>query len=122
MPQTVVQGAMLQCIFGAAPGTLNVLPINRIMIGGVPAANMMDNKPFVNIMPFGMCTSPSNPTVIAKFGAPSPCTPMTMAPWIMPSTTLCGPAPLLNNTGKLMCAFGGLISITFPGQINTMSS
>jgi len=30
----VCSGATLQCSFGAAPGTLMVLPINRVMVGG----------------------------------------------------------------------------------------
>jgi hypothetical protein len=27
--------------------------------------------------------------------------------------------PALNNTSKCMCAWGGVISITFPGQVTT---
>jgi hypothetical protein len=37
---------------------------NRVMTDNVPE-NIMDNKPFVNILPFGMCQSPSNPAVAA---------------------------------------------------------
>jgi hypothetical protein len=51
---------MLQCTWGA-PSSLVVLPVNRVMTSFVPAANIMDHKPMVNIMPFGMCTSPANP-------------------------------------------------------------
>ena len=51
----VVNGAMLTCTMGAAPSSLVVLPANRTMAGGVPAANIMDYTPMVNIMPFGMC-------------------------------------------------------------------
>ncbi|NWD53110.1 PAAR-like protein, partial [Pseudomonas gingeri] len=38
----VCSGATLQCSFGAAPGTLNVLPINRALTSSMPAANIMD--------------------------------------------------------------------------------
>ena len=56
MGNLVCGGAMLQCSFGAAPGTLMVLPANMVMTA-MPIANIMDNKPMVNIMPFGMCNS-----------------------------------------------------------------
>lgn len=122
MGQAVTTGAMMQCIFGLAPSTLNVLPINRIMIGGKPAANILDNKPYVNIVPFGLCRSLANPTVIAKKGVPSPCTPMTFAPWLIGTpVTMVGPMPILNNTSKLVCSYGGMINILFPGQVNVMA-
>jgi hypothetical protein len=37
---------------------LNVLPINRVKTT-MTIANIMDNKPFMNIMYFAMCTSPA---------------------------------------------------------------
>jgi hypothetical protein len=69
MPQQVVAGAVTMCTFGAAPSTLNVLPVNKTLTGGPPAANIMDNKPMVNIVPFGMCMSLANPTVAAATAA-----------------------------------------------------
>lgn len=112
------------CPFGMAPSVLNVLPNNKT-ISNMPIANIMDNKPFVNIMPFGMCTSMANPAVAsataAAFGAltPMPCTPMITAPWAPGSpTVLIGGAPALNNTCKLICNFGGVIQITNPAVTN----
>ncbi len=61
MPPNVTTGAMLMCTFGMAPSTLNVLPTNRVLIGGQPAATIMDCMPMVNIPPFGMCTVPVQP-------------------------------------------------------------
>ena len=54
-----------------------VLPINRVL-GATPLANIMDNKPMLNILPFGMCSSPANPMVAAATATrPSACsTPM----------------------------------------------
>ncbi len=116
MGQSVCGGAMLKCSFGIAPGTLNVLPLNRVKTA-MPIANIMDNKPFVNIMPFGMCTSPANPTVIAAMGSPMPCIPVTAAPWMPGSpTVLLGNMPALNNSSKLMCTWGGIIEVVVPGQ------
>ena len=122
----VCMGAMLQCSFGAAPSSLVVLPANRTMTM-TPAANIMDNKPLVNIMPFGMCSSPSNPTVAAATAAalgvltPMPCVPLTPAPWVVGApTVLIGKMPALNNTSKLMCAWGGVIQVVNPGQTKMM--
>ena len=86
MPMHVCSGALLQCTFGVAPSTLVVLPVNRMMTSFMPAANIMDNKPMVNIMPFGMCTSLANPSVATATSAamgvltPMPCIPVIQAP------------------------------------------
>ena len=65
MPMHVVNTAQLMCSQGMAPSALVVLPLNRVMSGNQPAANIMDYKPMVNILPFGMCRSPANPVVAA---------------------------------------------------------
>ena len=126
MPQQVTSGALLQCTFGVAPSTLNVLPQNKLLTGGPPAANIMDNKPIANIPPFGMCQSLANPTVAAATAAasgvltPMPCVPVIPAPWSPGSATmLIGNMPALNNTCICNCAWGGVISITSPGQTAT---
>lgn len=127
MGMCVCAGAMMMCSFGAAPSSLVVLPANRTLAGGPPAANIMDNKPFVNIPPFAMCMSMANPAVASATAAalgvltPMPCTPMTAAPWVPGApTVLIGNMPALNNSSKLMCSFGGVIQITVPGQFQTM--
>ncbi|WP_295520858.1 DUF4280 domain-containing protein [Limnohabitans sp. Rim8] len=127
MGQQVCTGAMTKCTFGVAPGALMVIPISRVMAGGPPAANIMDNKPMANVMPFGMCQSMANPMVAAATAAalgvlvPMPCIPMTMAPWVPGApTVLLGNMPALNNSSKLMCMWGGVISINLPGQFTVM--
>ncbi|HEY6880495.1 MAG TPA: DUF4280 domain-containing protein [Polyangiales bacterium] len=115
-------GATLQCSFGAAPSTLAVLPINRVL-AGTPVANIMDGKPLLNVLPFGTCMSMANPMVAAATAAalgvltPMPCLPMTMAPWVpgVP-TTLIGNMPALDMNSKLMCNWGGVIQILAPGE------
>ena len=123
----VNMGASTMCTMGLAPGTLLVLPKNRVMAEGKPAANIMDNIPFVNILPFGMCKSPANPAVAAATAAalgvltPMPCTPVVPAPWAPGApTVLIANFPALNNTSKCMCAFAGVISITNPGCTKVM--
>ena len=126
MGQLVTTGAMMMCTFGAAPATLNVLPTNKTMAGGMAAATIMDNKPMVNIPTFGTCMSMANPTVASATAAalgvltPMPCVPMTSAPWTPGSpTVMIGNMPALNNTCKCMCNWGGVISISNPGQMTT---
>jgi hypothetical protein len=126
MGQLVVQGAMMSCSFGMAPATLNVLPEKLVMASNMPVANIMDHKPNVNIMPFGMCQSLANPQVAAATSAaqgvltPQPCIPVTTAPWAPGSPmVLVKNQPALNNTSKCMCNWGGVIQITNPGQVMT---
>ena len=127
MAVQVVMGATLQCSFGAAPSVLSVLPVNCTLNSSVPAASIMDHKPMVNIMPFGMCTSLANPTVAAATSAalgvltPMPCIPATVAPWVPGSpTVLIGNMPALSNLSTCMCTWAGVISVTNPGQVTTM--
>ena len=122
MGQQVCMGATLQCSFGVAPSSLVVLPQNRTLTG-VPDANIMDNKPFANVLPFGVCSSPANPTVAAATAAalgvltPMPCVPVIPAPWVPGApTVLLGNMPTLNNSSKLMCVWGGVIQVVAPGQ------
>lgn len=126
MGQQVCMGGMMMCSFGVAPSSLVVLPANRVMAGGPPAANIMDHAPIVNVPPFGMCQSPSNPTVAAATAAamgvltPMPCVPVTAAPWVVGApTVLIGNMPALNSTSKLMCSWGGVIQLTYAGQVTT---
>lgn len=122
MGQQTCMGAMIKCTFGAAPASLMVLPTSLVMTG-VPDANIMDNKPMVNVLPFGTCMSMANPMVAAATAAalgvltPMPCIPMTVAPWVPGApTVLLGNMPALNNSSKLMCCWGGVIGIDVPGQ------
>jgi hypothetical protein len=121
----VCMGATLQCSFGVAPSALMVLPQNRVLTGPVPpAANIIDNKPLVNILPFGMCSSLANPTVASATAAalgvltPMPCIPVTPAPWAPGSpTVLIGNMPALNHTSKSLCMWAGVIQVVQPGQM-----
>ena len=123
MGQFVCGGATLKCSFGVAPGMLMVLPANQTL-GAMPYANIMDSKPGVNILPFGMCQSMANPAVAAATAAkggtptPAPCVPATAAPWAPGSPTiLVANMPALNNQSKCLCSFGGVIEIVNAGQM-----
>jgi hypothetical protein len=127
VPIQVVNGASLMCSFGVAPSTLVVLPVNKVMSGNQPAANIQDHIPMTNIMPFGMCSAPTNPTVIAATAAklgvfsPAPCIPATSAPWIPGApTVMLGSQPALDNTCTCMCQWLGVVSVASPGQTTEM--
>jgi hypothetical protein len=126
MPMQVVNGATLMCPFGVAPSTLVVTPENRVLSGSQPAANIMDFVPMKNILPFGMCTTPSNPQVAAATAAamgvltPQPCIPVT-SPWKPGApTVLIAGMPALDNVSTCQCAWGGVITVVNPGQMTEM--
>ncbi|MFT3721518.1 DUF4280 domain-containing protein [Pseudorhodoferax sp.] len=127
MPHHVCNGATLGCSFGLAPGTLAVLPLRRMLTRSQPAATVMDHQPLVNVMPFGACTTPSNPAVAAATAAalgvltPMPCMPVTPAPWVPgTATVLEGGVPVLNSTSTLQCVWGGTIRVLAPGQMTEL--
>ena len=120
----VCGGAVLSCPFGAAPSTFLVTPEKKVL-SNMPLATIDDNKPMVNVMPFGMCSSMANPQVAAATAAalgvltPMPCMPVITAPWTPGSpTVLIGGKPALNQTSKLICNWGGVIQVVNPGTTN----
>ncbi|TWI69397.1 uncharacterized protein DUF4280 [Pseudoduganella lurida] len=127
MASQVAMGALMKCSFGAAPASLAVLPVNRVLAEGPPAANIMDHQPLVNILPFGVCQSPANPVVAAATAAalgvltPMPCVPATAAPWTPgAATVLIANMPALDNTSKCLCNWGGVIAFTHAATTKTM--
>ncbi len=123
----VVNTGMAMCSFGVAPTPLTFLPLHKLISSNMPAGNIMDHAPFLNIKPFGMCTSMANPKVAAATAkslgvlTPQPCTPITPAPWIPGSpTVMLNNMPTLSNSCKCMCVFAGIINIIVPGQFTHM--
>jgi len=99
MANPVVTGAMCQCTFGAAPGTLSVTTQQQGM-SKMPVGTIMEKV----VTPFGVCT------VVPA--APTPCTP-AITSWIpggAPTVMISG-KPMLTNMCKGICAKGGVISI-----------
>ncbi len=129
MGQVVTTGANMVCSFGAGAATLNVTSQQTVMVSGKPVATIQDAGSMINIPPFGMCSSLANPQVAAATAAalgvltPQPCVPQPAGAWI-PSGATCtvGGKPCLTNDCKLMCAYGGNITITTPGQMSTSVS
>jgi uncharacterized protein DUF4280 len=124
MPKLVVNGATLACSMGSSPAKLSVLPGDETYGGSNPAATVQDMKPGVNLAPFGMCSSPSNPQVAAATAAalgvltPQPCVPAAAGPWTPGSKSVAvavGPA-VLSDVCQCVCQWGGQIQVQDAGQ------
>ena len=123
MALQVVNSAQLLCSFGTSPSNLTVLPLNRTSVDNQPEATIQDFVPMVNVLPFGMCVSPSNPQVAAATAAamgvltPQPCLPATASPWApgCATVTIAG-QPALDSISSCTCLWGGVVSIPNPGQ------
>jgi hypothetical protein len=123
MAKLVVQGASLSCSMGNAPSQLSVLPIHAVEGDSASAANIQDMQPIVNIAPFGMCMSMTNPQVAAATSAaqgvltPQPCVPMTTTPWTPGSQSVTvGGQPAVSDACQLACQWGGQIQVESAGQ------
>lgn len=124
MGQLVVNNAVCTCAMGVAPCSLVVLPIHMTTGSKQPAANIMDHVPFLNVPGFSMCNSMANPAVAAataaKFGVftPAACIPTLPASWVPGAIkTKVGKMPALDSSSVLNCAYGGVISIAFAGEV-----
>ena len=121
MGKFVTNNAVLQCSFGMTPSPLTVVrPLTSV--GNMQLANIMDFAPMVNIKPFGMCRSLTNPTVASATAAacgeltPMPCIPVITGPWSPGGQAKVANFPVLTDSCKCMCAYGGSISVTYPGN------
>lgn len=114
MTNPVTTTALCTCSFGALSITLPVTSQNTVLMCNLLAATIVDNK----CTSFGMCSCPNNPAVIAATSAamgvltPSACTPVTLTPWApgVPKILICG-KPLLQDSSKLNCFYGGVITV-----------
>ena len=127
MGVVVVTGAMLQCSFGSTPANLNVTSQNKVLVEGKPVATIKDTGAIINITSCGMCSSLANPQVAAATAAalgvltPQPCIPSTTGCWIASQTKcIASGVPVLTNDSRLICAYGGVISIVNPGSGKVM--
>ncbi|MDP4180313.1 MAG: DUF4280 domain-containing protein [Bacillota bacterium] len=123
MSSYVVQGAKLKCSFGDNESNFQIPMDHKISINNKPQGNIMDFKPNMNILPFGMCSSLANPTVAAATAAnygrlqKMPCIPVTVTPWFNAKmNVLLENFPAMLDCSKTTCMWCGIISITDCGQ------
>ena len=129
MSELVAMGANAMCTMGTAPAPIKVLSQAVVMLDGKPAATIQDCQGGTNIGPFGLCNSMANPTVAAATAAkmgtltPMPCMPVPAGTWVPTKPkVLVGGKPCLTSDCKLMCAYAGCVSVTFPGQIKATAT
>ncbi len=122
MKPVIVQGTLLKCEFGNMPTPIMVLPDKKVN-AMLPVAVKTDHIPFLNILPFGMCSNPANPMVAAATAAalgvltPMPCIPCTAEDWTGAcSKVKAGGKEALNMDSKLSCLYGGSIQAAAPLQ------
>lgn len=118
MTQQVSTGAALACTFGAAPAGFTASGVN---VSATTSAGAITDVAPENIPTFGLCSSLANPAVAeasaaAGFLVPQPCVP-ELSPWTPGSArvTLDG-VSALDDASQCMCAYGGAITVSFPGQ------
>ncbi len=126
MKPVVVQGTLLKCSFGNLPTPIMVLPDKKV-ISTFPVAVKSDHIPFVNILPFGMCSNPANPMVAAATAAalgvltPMPCIPCTVKDWGGVSGKVkIGGKEAVNIGSCLKCLYGGRIQAVAPIKPNVL--
>lgn len=109
----VPTGAEVECSFGDAPGLFTAS--GEDVAATVPAGVITDVEE-ENITPFGMCSAPTNPEVIAAQGSPVPCVPV-LSPWAPGAVgvTING-VTALDDESECTCAWLGIVVVTNPGQ------
>jgi hypothetical protein len=112
MATQVCAGATLQCSFGTVPSTFAASG-DEVTASG--AAGVVTDVAPSNVPPFGLCTSGANPQV-ASANSPQPCVPVLSA-WTAGSTSVTiGEVPALDDSSQCSCTWGGVITVSDPGQ------
>ena len=119
MPDQVCSGAALQCSFGAAPSTFAA---SGVQVDATAPAGVISDVAPSNVPSFAMCTSLANPQVAAATSAasgvltPQPCVPV-LSPWSPGSSKVTiGSVPALDDSSECSCSWGGVITVSSPGQ------
>lgn len=119
--------SLIQCLFGASPTPLVVLPDRTITAEFMLMGNITDMIPFVNIITFVECVSLANPQVIIATAAamgvltPMPCEPIVVDPWVSEALDVFVEVmPALDQTSLVMCIWAGVIHVDEPGNLTVM--
>lgn len=118
--------ATIRCTCGEKCAKLTVYPDRTVFLTGKPMANISDHVSMYNIAPFGRCRTtaypPTGSATAANKGVltPMPCVPGTMTEWINgKSDYLVKGKPALLKSSYCRCQWGGIITVTNDGQVDT---
>lgn len=122
----VTSQATIKCSCGDKCAKLTVYPDRTAELTTKPTANISDHVSMYNIAPFGKCHTtvypPTGSATAANHGhlTPMPCVPGTVTEWINGKNDyLVKGKPALLKSSYCRCQWGGVITITNDGQVNT---
>lgn len=125
----VTSKATLKCSFGDKTSKLTVYPDRTVELTTKPTANISDHISMYNIAPFGKCHTtcypPTGSATAANHGrlTPMPCVPGTDTDWKNGKDDyIIKGNPALLKSSYCRCKWGGVITITNDGQIDTGSA
>jgi hypothetical protein len=116
----VCSGASLQCSFGTTP---SIFAASGLDCSASSPAGVVTDVGEENVPPFGMCVSMANPEVASASSAagslvPQPCVPV-LEPWTPGSERVTiGDVSALDDTCQCSCAWGGVVTVSSPGQLS----
>lgn len=108
-----------QCTMGTMKNYLNLPTDHGIIFNDEdhPLMNANDHMPNQHVIHFGRCSSPLNPGNWKPIPINCKCMPMTFMPWVeMKKDHIIEGAPALTDKSKLMCFYGGIITIVPPDE------
>lgn len=114
MAMLVSTEAVAQCSYGDFPGLFTA---SDAAVAATTPVGVITDFTEDNITPFGMCSAPTNPGVIAAQGSPVPCVPV-LTPWAPGAVgvTING-VTALDDESECVCAWAGFITVSDPGQV-----
>lgn len=122
----VTSKATIKCSCGDKCAKLTVYPDRTVFLTEKPMANISDHVSMYNIAPFGKCHTvaypPTGSATAANHGhlTPMPCVPGTVSEWINgKSDYIVKGKPALLKSSYCRCQWGGVITITDDGQVDT---
>lgn len=122
----VTSKATMKCSCGDRQAKLTVYPDRTVFLTEKPMANISDHISLYNIAPFGKCHTTRYPATGAATAAnhgrltPMPCIPGTVSDWINGKDDyIVKGKPALLKSSYCRCQWGGVITITDDGQMDT---
>lgn len=122
----VTSQATIKCSCGDKCAKLTVYPDRTVFLTEKPMANISDHVSMYNIAPFGKCHTtaypPTGSATAANHGhlTPMPCVPGTVTEWINGKNDyIVKGKPTLLKSSYCRCQWGGVITITNDGQVDT---